>query len=141
MSVFTAPTPVRQGMVDVSILVQNADSGELIPDARVELRLVHDQAEMPGVPANPSLGRGYYEARLALLHSGTWTVDVLVGEAMPLVTFPLEVLPPPPPWQQHLIWILLPVVPIGLFVLRELALHAQPSRESATITQEEGMRS
>src|SRR5437588_12678333 len=39
LAVFTAPTPFRAGPVDVSVLVQDAATGECIPQARVTLCL------------------------------------------------------------------------------------------------------
>src|SRR5262245_62779881 len=40
VSVFTSPTPFRAGPVDVSVLVQDADSGEMLPEVRVIVRAV-----------------------------------------------------------------------------------------------------
>src|SRR5947199_7831416 len=38
VTVFTSPTPLRAGPVDVSVLVQDA-AGECVPEARVAVRL------------------------------------------------------------------------------------------------------
>jgi hypothetical protein len=39
ITVFTAPTPFRAGPVDISTLVQDASSGDLVTQARVIIRL------------------------------------------------------------------------------------------------------
>src|SRR5215469_9783232 len=39
VTVFTSPTPFRAGPVDVSVLVQDAATGECVPEARVSVRL------------------------------------------------------------------------------------------------------
>ena len=39
ITVFTLPTPLRAGPVDVSVLVQDAATGECVPEARVTVRL------------------------------------------------------------------------------------------------------
>src|SRR5436190_18787491 len=40
ITVFSAPTPLRAGPVDVSVLVQEAASGEPVPDAEVMVKEV-----------------------------------------------------------------------------------------------------
>src|SRR6516162_6763505 len=39
IAVFTSPTPFRAGPVDVSVLVQDAATGECVPEARVTVCL------------------------------------------------------------------------------------------------------
>src|SRR5262249_22638021 len=39
VAVFSAPTPLRAGPVDISVLVQHASTGEQVPGARVTVRL------------------------------------------------------------------------------------------------------
>src|SRR6266566_3607186 len=39
VAVFTSPTPFRAGPVDFSVLVQDAATGECVPEARVTVRL------------------------------------------------------------------------------------------------------
>src|SRR5215467_12956482 len=47
VAVFTAPTPLRAGPVDVSILVQNAQTGEQLPATRVVVWLRPRDANVP----------------------------------------------------------------------------------------------
>ena len=39
ITVFTAPTPFRAGLVDISALVQDATTGDLVPHARLIVRM------------------------------------------------------------------------------------------------------
>src|SRR6266436_2880459 len=39
ITLFTSPTPVRAGLVDVSVLVQDAASSQPVPEARVSVKL------------------------------------------------------------------------------------------------------
>ena len=39
ITVFTSPTPLRAGPVDISVLVQDAVTGEGLPEAQVSVRL------------------------------------------------------------------------------------------------------
>src|SRR5437016_191900 len=47
ITVFTAPTPLRAGPVDVSVLVQEAATGELAPEVQVTIKAVRRGS--PGV--------------------------------------------------------------------------------------------
>ena len=49
ISVFTAPTPFRQGPVDVSILVQDCETGELVTSATVIVRITRTRSRIARV--------------------------------------------------------------------------------------------
>jgi hypothetical protein len=52
LAVFTAPAPFRAGPVDVSVLVQDAATGECMPQARVMLRMTaHESGRVLEYPA------------------------------------------------------------------------------------------
>ncbi len=96
ISVFTSPTPVRVGEVDVSVMVQESDTGQLIQNASLEIRCRHLESGL----STQSLGpppqtTGYYESRLNFPNEGLWQVEVsLAGETTP-VTFELTASPSP----------------------------------------------
>src|SRR5438045_2953280 len=54
ITIFTSPTPFRAGTVDLSVLVQDAATGECVPEARVHLglraRANGDVLEYPAAP-------------------------------------------------------------------------------------------
>lgn len=135
VTVFTDPTPLRVGPAEVSILVQDAADGSLSDDCRVDVTLTN--IEVPTIVVRASAAPTNKLARVApieLPNAGRWRVDVSItgprGSAK--VSVPLEVAAAPPKWRDVLFWILAPVVPIGLFALREvLAVSKRSGRRSA----------
>ena len=82
VTVFTAPTPLRAGPVDVSVFVQDADTGEPAAGVRVTV-----QAAPRGRPDGPSARPATAEAatnklfRSALFElpeSGWWEIEATV---------------------------------------------------------------
>lgn len=79
---FTSPTPIVVGTVDVSVSVERADTGDLEPDARIIVtaqplghsgqpgvfEATHDQASDPN----------FYAANVRLDSTGRWRLDVQV---------------------------------------------------------------
>src|SRR3954447_18384268 len=47
VAVFSSPTPLRAGPVDISVLVQNASTGEQVPGAQVAVQLKQSGATGP----------------------------------------------------------------------------------------------
>lgn len=85
VSVFTSPSPLRTGEVDVSVLVQRADADELVQDARVlvtaeELDHFGAPVEAPATHAQAT-NKLYYAAELDLLREGRWRFRVQVAGA------------------------------------------------------------
>lgn len=85
VSVFTSPSPLRTGKVDVSVLVQRADADELVQDARVlvtaeELEHFGAAVEAPATQAQAT-NKLYYAAELDLPREGRWRFRVQVAGA------------------------------------------------------------
>jgi hypothetical protein len=89
LSVFTSPSPIRVGTVDVSVLVQRPGSNEVVQDAVV---LVSVQGVQSGTPAEvyeatheQATNKLYYAANVHLPIEGRWAMEVVVlgqqGEA------------------------------------------------------------
>jgi cytochrome c oxidase assembly factor CtaG len=71
ISVFTAPDPLRAGRCDVSVLVQDRDSGDPIVDAPVSLSIVRpDAANDPSAQTRATVA----DSSVKLLESGTVTL-------------------------------------------------------------------
>jgi hypothetical protein len=123
IAVFTDPTPLRTGPVDVSVLLQDASTGEPFPEVPVLLELTPEDRpeETLRVEAGLSASNRLFRAATVDLGAGRWQVAVRVfgpaGEASAQVE--MEVGPPPPRWQEVWPWIAWPLIPIGLFALRE----------------------
>ena len=132
VSVFTSPSPPRAGRVDVSVLVQDASTSAILPDATVNVSVSSFE--------RPEVVRGYVATHEAATNkllvaaecelpvAGEWRIDVDVesqrADEKPLAdgraaqsnaTFTLEVGEPLPGWWDMTPWIGWPVVAIGLF--------------------------
>ncbi|HZZ72333.1 MAG TPA: hypothetical protein VFE24_08770 [Pirellulales bacterium] len=124
-AVFVAPTPVRVGPADISVLVQSAAHSEKDPPAGAPLEIAAwpvDHAEMvihtPATPAGAT-NKLLPSARLEFNEAGTWQIEVRL-DGLPLeprLTYAIEVLPPLPEAVVFAPWIGWPFLAIGLVVL------------------------
>ena len=135
ITAFTSPTPFRAGPVDVSVLVQDAATGEYVPEARVSLCL-----KAPGAgrvleyPANTEAATNklFRAAEFRLPEPGWWDVEVVVeGPHGPArVRFGVEADEPLPRWQELWPWFGWPVLAVVLFGLhRVLARRQRPPNQ------------
>src|SRR5262249_35760515 len=123
VSVFTSPMPFRAGPVDVSVLVQDADSGELVPDARVTVRAVPRERPEAAVrrtaTADAATNKLYRAAVFDLPEPGWWDMEVTVegerGSAQ--VRLAVEAADPPPQWWLLAPWVGWPALAVALFSL------------------------
>ena len=133
VTVFTTPTPLRAGRADVSVLVQDEETGRIVDEVEVSVRL----AAVGGGEAAASYAATRRRATNKLLKAaavdfpapGSWTVVAGVSgpKGFSRVRFNAEVLAAPPSWIQRLPWIGWPLAPIAVFGLREIAVHASSS--------------
>jgi hypothetical protein len=131
IAVFTSPTPFRAGLVDISVLVQDAATGEYLPQARVTLRLTS-----PGTPQSLEFSattetvtnRLFHAAVFELPHAGLWDVAVAVdGPRGPAaVRFDVVADAPTPRWVELWAWFTWPLLVIALF-----AVHRALARPKA----------
>ena len=128
ISVFTGPTPLRAGPVDISVLVQDTATADVDLRATVMVRIM---------PANRT-GRPMYEAatsntatnkllRAAMFElpaPGRWSVEIEVqgeqGSAQ--VNFVLEAATRLPQWPVMASWIAWPIPVIALFSLHQVLI-------------------
>jgi hypothetical protein len=122
VTVFTAPTPLRAGPVDVSVLVLGAATGECVPGARVTVRLTArgtgDVLEYPATAA-AATNKLFLAAVFQLPEPGWWDVEVAVeGPHGPaLLRFGVEADEPPPRWLELWPWFAWPALAVALFGL------------------------
>ena len=129
ITVFTAPTPLRAGPVDISVLVQEAATGELASEVQVTIKAVWRGS--PGValhhPATTeaATNKPYYAATFDLPEPGWYSLEVSIdgalGEAQ--VRFDLEAAEPLPPWLAMWPWVGWPVLAIILFGIHQLLVR------------------
>jgi hypothetical protein len=121
VSVFTSPTPFRAGPVDLSVLVQDADSGDLAVGVQITVRAtLRDRPNLsvthPAM-AEAATNKLYRAAVFELPEPGWWDFEVAVeGTRGPAqVYFALEAADRLPQWRALAPWIGWPALAIGLF--------------------------
>jgi hypothetical protein len=129
ITVFTSPTVLRAGPVDVSVLVQEAATGEPASEVRVTIK-----AEWSGSPGaalhhpattEAATNKLYYAAIFDLPEPGWYSLEVSVngplGEAQ--VRCEVEAAEPLPSWLTVWPWVGWPVVAILLFGIHQLLVR------------------
>ncbi len=129
ITVFTSPSALCAGPVDVSVLVQDAHSGAPLLDAPIVVRAhpVHDPEQETTAPATiaSATNKLLRTAQLELNEPGRWHVDVDVtgsGEA-PQIGFDVEVADAAPAWLPFTLWIGWPLGVIGLYLVHQLRVE------------------
>lgn len=130
LAVFTMPTPFRAGPVDVSVLVQDAATGECTPQTRVTLRLrAHGSGQVLEYPATTGAASNklFHAADFQLPEAGWWDVEVSVdGPRGPArARFQVEAGEAPPPWLDLWPWFGWPALAVALFGLHQVLVRRQ----------------
>ena len=138
VTVFTSPTPLRAGPVDVSMLVQDA-AGECVPQARVTVRLTArgtgEVLECPAT-AEAATNKLLRAAVFELPEPGWWDAEVAVeGPHGPaLLRLSVQADERPPRWLELWPWFAWPALAVALFGLHRVLVRrriALPSREAS----------
>lgn len=122
ISVFTAPTPLRAGVIDVSVLVQRPGDDVPILDAEVTVTLHRrDLAVRAAATREQATNKLLYEALLQIPESGEWTLHVAVraGESEGTVSTAVDVALPIGPARTYWPYLALPGVLIALFAVHQ----------------------
>lgn len=135
ITVFTSPTPVRAGAVDVSVLVQDAASGELASEIDVTIRVRRSEAQgaesVHAATTAAATNKLFHAANFDLPEPGGYSlaacIDGNLGKAQ--VHFELLAAEPLPVWSTLWPWISWPVLAIALFgVHQRLVSRRRPAR-------------
>jgi hypothetical protein len=130
ITVFTSPTPLRAGPVDVSILVQDALSRQPVPHARVTVRAVPrgraDAAIIHDATAEMATNKLLRAAVFELPEPGWWEVEVTVEGAggSARVQFEVEAAEAAPWWLGLWPWFGWPALAIILFIIHQLLVRS-----------------
>lgn len=133
VTVFTSPTPLRAGPVDVSVLVQDDSTGEWVPEARALVRLTArgsgqslEYAARTEAATNKLLRAAVFE----LPGPGWWDVDVVVNgpKGSAQSRFAVEVSAPAPRWLELWPWFGWPVLAVAVFGLYRALVRGDPRR-------------
>jgi hypothetical protein len=131
ITVFTDPTPPRSGLIDVSVLIQEASSGKPRPDVpvTVQAHLVDHPQEQIRAPATTAAATNkLLRAAQLNLAAGRWHIDIVAEDAGPVSPpgFAIDVAKDLPTWIQMSLWIGWPLAVIGLFVAHQFRLRRVP---------------
>ena len=121
ISVFTAPEPLAAGTADVSVLVQDRRTGEVLLDATVDLVASGPAGASPvAARAGTGTNRLLKSAVLRLDRPGPWNLEVRVDHAGDAahVACALPVTPPARPLDAAWPFLAFPPVAVALFALR-----------------------
>lgn len=125
ITVFTSPTPLRAGIIDVSVLVQDASTAAVANDAEIEI-VVHSAShplfkQRQFATAAGATNKLLRMAEFELTESGATEFEVFVrrpNDAPQRVVFQTEIAPPPPRWSLFWPWFSWPAAVVILYVLR-----------------------
>ncbi len=115
--------------MDVSVFVQDADTGEPAAGVRVTVRAAPrgrpDQAVRQPATAEAATNKLFRSALLELPESGWWEIEATVlgdrGQAQ--VEFEAEAAGRPPGWQAMAPWVGWPVVAVLLFAVHQMLVR------------------
>jgi|HubBroStandDraft_6_1064221.scaffolds.fasta_scaffold26610_2 hypothetical protein len=123
ISAFTSPNPFRAGPVEISVLVQDADSGDALPDANVKVRVApRDQSaevrEYLGT-ADAATNKLFRSAVFELPAPGQWTVEIDIDGSRGTArsSFEVEAADRLPRWVSFWPWFSWPFAAVVLFAL------------------------
>ena len=125
VSVFTSPTPLRVGPVDISVLVQDAANGDVLDDATVTITLrARDDASTPlsaAATRAQATNKLLYAALVPLPAAGAWEIEVAVAwrGASAALSFAVDADPPLPPWRAYWPYLTLPLAGIAVYALHQ----------------------
>jgi hypothetical protein len=129
ITVFTAPTPLRAGPVDISVLVQDADSGRPLRDVPivVSAQPIRNPSARTSIPATTeaATNKFLHSAPLEFSEPGWWHIEVVVrgSSSEPAIGFDVEVAEALPPWLNMSLWIGWPLAAIGFFAVHQWLVH------------------
>jgi hypothetical protein len=126
VTLFTSPTPPVAGLVDVSALVQWAETNEPVMDATVQIiaREASGSKLQQVATREMATNKLFQAAWLDLPTAGRWTVTAQISrdETMVETAFDFWVSATPPPWSDLTVWILWPIAPIALYAIVQLRM-------------------
>jgi hypothetical protein len=124
ITVFSAPTPFRAGPVDISVLVQDGQTGEPLTTARVTVRMSKPGQFVLDYPATTAAATNklFHSAHFQLPEPGNWRIEVEVqgqrGQAV--IGGQIAAASPLPRWLEMWPWFGWPALVVALFSLQKM---------------------
>jgi hypothetical protein len=138
IAVFTSPAPFRAGLVDISVLVQEAATGENVAEAQVTVRLTaRHSGEVVECPATTGAASNqlFHAAVFQLPEPGWWDAEVAVegphGSA--LARFAVLADDPLPRWVTLWPWFGWPALAVALFAVHQVLVRRKPRQTAAVV--------
>ena len=133
VTVFTSPTPLRAGPVDVSVFVQDAETNELALDARVVVTATSQ--DRPAISLRElattaaATNKLLQAANFDIPQPGSWalTVDIVSPRDTAQARLAVDVARPMPHVAAWVPWICWPLAPILLFGLHQMLVFRRES--------------
>src|SRR5262249_55803008 len=133
IAIFTSPTPLRAGPVDISVLVQNAATHEPVSDVQIVVNAVLRDGRGAAIHRlatfEAATNKLFQAAAFNLNEPGWWQVEVdlngPLGEAR--VSLDIEAERPLPGYLAMWPWLIWPALPIMLFGAHQF-LVSRPAR-------------
>ncbi len=138
LALFTAPNPLRAGLIDVSLLAQHATTGQPLPEIEASITLT--PVGQGGAPIHAPLLRANATNRLMqsalveLPEPGQWRVQVDANVPGPghdkwRTALTIAVGPPLPRWLSEWPWFCWPALAVALFGVHRLrASHGRRAK-------------
>jgi hypothetical protein len=131
IAVFTAPTPLRAGPVDISVLIQDAATRKPVSDVDVTIKAMRrgqpDVSIRRPATIEAATNKLFQAATFEPHEPGWWDLEVSIDGplGMTQARFDVEAAKPLPRYLTMGWWIGWPVLPILLFSLHQLVLQAR----------------
>jgi hypothetical protein len=123
ITVFTAPTPFRVGAVDISVLVQDASTGDPLTPVKVTVRMTKPGGLALEYPATTEAATNklFRAAQFELPEPGRWALEVEVqgSHGVAVIGGELDAAEPLPRWRELWPWITWPALVIALFAIHQ----------------------
>ena len=125
ITAFSEPTPLRVGLADLTVLVQNAEDDEPVLGATVSLLLKHEDSTMPSILTEAThetaTNQMLYSSLIDLPAAGRWSIEVAVmqGQQTGRLAFEAEVAEALPMIYELWFWFMLPALAIVLIILNQ----------------------
>jgi hypothetical protein len=129
ITVFTAPTPLRAGPVDISVLVQDAGTGQPLPLARVTVRAAPrgraSEAILCPATVEAATNKLFRAAVFDLPEAGWWEVEVTVEDerGTARVRFEVEAAEAAPRWPALWPWLCWPALAVLVFGVHQVLVR------------------
>ena len=127
ITVFTAPTPFRTGPVDMSVLVQDASTGDLVTQERVIVRMTKSGRLALEYPATfeAATNKLFRAAQFELPEPGRWEMQVQVegSHGIAVIGGEVEAAEPLRRWPEMWPWIGWPALVIALFGIHQVLVQ------------------